>query len=164
VKHDYITFANMGEEGITPPYSQGSPSLETSLMIQLARKIAEETEKLDSYFKNNDLPDLGFDVNAPDDLPRLPEDIQKCRQEISSATKQLELLVRGPRETIRWGIWSVSVCLPGHFSRTNVQKYLDTLSLQILNSYKICEHAYSTIRLVADTQKTILSRWISPFL
>ncbi|KAL4722290.1 Alpha-1,3-mannosyltransferase cmt1 [Fusarium chlamydosporum] len=92
----------MGEEGLTPPYSQDSPSLETSLMVQLARKITQETEKLDSYFKSNGLPDLGFDVNAPDDLPRLPDDIQKCRLEISSATKQLELLVRGPRETIRW--------------------------------------------------------------
>ncbi|KAM0392667.1 hypothetical protein HYE67_000829 [Fusarium culmorum] len=111
----------MGEEELTPPYSHGSPSLETSLMVQLARKIAEETEKLDNYFKSKGLPDLGFDVNAPNDLPKLPEDIQKCRLEISSATKQLELLVRGPRETIRWGIWS----------------YLDTLSLQILNSYKI---------------------------
>lgn len=100
---------NMGEEGLTPPYSQDSPSLETSLMVQLARKITQETEKLDSYFKSNGLPDLGFDVNAPDDLPRLPDDIQKCRLEISSATKQLELLVRGPRETIRWGIWSVSL-------------------------------------------------------
>ena len=97
----------MGEE-LTPPYSHGSPSLETSLMVQLARKITEETEKLDNYFKSNDLPDLGFDVDAPDDLPKLPEDIQKCRLEISSATKQLELLVRGPRETVRWGIWSVS--------------------------------------------------------
>ncbi|KAJ4018180.1 hypothetical protein NW766_004258 [Fusarium irregulare] len=100
----------MGEE-FTPPYSHGSPSLETSLMVQLARKITEETEKLDNYFKSNDLPDLGFDVDAPDDLPKLPEDIQKCRLEISSATKQLELLVRGPRETVRWGIWSSATTL-----------------------------------------------------
>ncbi|RFN43251.1 hypothetical protein FIE12Z_12510 [Fusarium flagelliforme] len=100
----------MGEE-LTPPYSHASPSLETSLMVQLARKITEETEKLDNYFKSNGLPDLGFDVDAPDDLPKLPEDIQKCRLEISSATKQLELLVRGPRETVRWGIWSSATTL-----------------------------------------------------
>jgi len=105
----------MGEE-LTPPYSHGSPSLETSLMVQLARKITEETEKLDNYFKSNDLPDLGFDVDAPNDLPKLPKDIQKCRLEISSATKQLELLVRGPRETVRWGIWSVSLCSMNRFS------------------------------------------------
>jgi hypothetical protein len=105
----------MGEE-LTPPYSHGSPSLETSLMVQLARKITEETEKLDKYFKSNDLPDLGFDVDAPGDLPKLPKDIQKCRLEISSATKQLELLVRGPRETVRWGVWSVSLCSMNCFS------------------------------------------------
>ncbi|KAJ4263755.1 hypothetical protein NW762_005788 [Fusarium torreyae] len=75
---------------------------DTSLMIQLARKITKETERLDEYLKNNDIPDLGFDIDAPLDLPKLPEDIQKSRLEISSATKQLELLVRGPRETIRW--------------------------------------------------------------
>ncbi|KAF4966626.1 hypothetical protein FSARC_5711 [Fusarium sarcochroum] len=101
--------------------SQSSSSLDTSLMIQLARKITKETEKLDEYLKNNGIPDLGFDINAPGDLPKLPEDIQRSRLEISSATKQLELLVRGPRETVRWGIWS----------------YLDTLSLSILNSYGI---------------------------
>ncbi|KAG5754346.1 hypothetical protein H9Q69_011785 [Fusarium xylarioides] len=102
-------------------HSQSPRSLDTSLMVQLARKITEETEKLDGYFKANGLQDLGFDVNAPGDLPRLPDDIQKSRIEISSATKQLEFLVRGPRETVRWGIWS----------------YLDTLSLQILTSYGI---------------------------
>ncbi|KAF9769549.1 hypothetical protein IL306_013026 [Fusarium sp. DS 682] len=86
-----------------PHISLGSTlSLDTSLMVQLARKIAEETEKLDEYFKGNGLQDLGFDVNAPGDLPKLPDDIQRSRMEISSATKQLELLVRGPRETVRW--------------------------------------------------------------
>lgn len=90
-------------------------------MVQLARKITEETEKLDGYLKANGFPDLGFDANAPGDLPKLPDDIQRSRIEISSATKQLELLIRGPRETVRWGIWS----------------YLDTLSLQILTSYGI---------------------------
>ncbi|KAF4335840.1 sterigmatocystin 7-O-methyltransferase precursor [Fusarium beomiforme] len=108
----------MAEQHIS---SQSTPSLHTSLMVQLARKITEETEKLDGYFKANGLPDLGFDVNAPGDLPKLPDDIQRSRTEISSATRQLERLVRGPRETVRWGIWS----------------YLDTLSLQILNSYGI---------------------------
>jgi hypothetical protein len=80
-------------------------------MVQLARKITEETEKLDGYLKANGFRDLGFDANAPGDLPKLPDDIQRSRIEISSATKQLELLVRGPRETVRWGIWSVSLQL-----------------------------------------------------
>ncbi|KAI6775361.1 hypothetical protein HG530_002119 [Fusarium avenaceum] len=108
-------------ELLTPPGPQSPRSLNTTLMIQLARKITEETEKLDQYFKSSGLPDLGFGVDSPGDLPKLPDDIQKSRLEISSATKELELLVRGPRETVRWGIWN----------------YLDTVSLQILNSYGI---------------------------
>lgn len=108
-------------ELLTPPGPRSPRSLDTSLMIQLARKITEETEKLDQYFKSSGLPDLGFDVESPGDLPKLPDDIQKSRLEISSATKELELLVRGPRETVRWSIWN----------------YLDTVSLQILNSYGI---------------------------
>ncbi|KAI8675024.1 Methyltransf-2 domain-containing protein [Fusarium keratoplasticum] len=94
---------------------------ETSHMIQLARKITEETEKLDKYLKENGLPDPGFDVGAPGDFPALPDDIQKSRQEIVYATNELGLLVRGPRESVRWGVWS----------------FLDTVSLQILNSYDI---------------------------
>lgn len=81
---------------------------ETSHMIQLARKITEETEKLDKYLKENGLPDPGFDVGAPGDFPALPDDIQKSRQEIVYATNELGLLVRGPRESVRWGVWSVS--------------------------------------------------------
>ncbi|KAM0356108.1 hypothetical protein ACHAPU_000502 [Fusarium lateritium] len=94
-------------ELLTPPGSQSPRSLDTSLMIQLARKITEETEKLDQYFKSNDLPNLGFDVESPGDLPKLPDDIQKSRLEISSAARELELL------------------------------FMDTVSLQILNSYGI---------------------------
>ncbi|KAF7559362.1 hypothetical protein G7046_g4802 [Stylonectria norvegica] len=93
----------------------------TSHMIQLARKITEETEKLDKYLKDNGLPDPGFGPDAPGDFPRLPPDVQQSRQEILFASKELETLVRGPRETVRWGVWG----------------YLDTLSLQIINSYKI---------------------------
>lgn len=94
-------------ELLTPPGPQSPRSLNTTLMIQLARKITEETEKLDQYFRSSGLPDLGFGVDSPGDLPKLPDDIQKSRLEISSATKELELLVRGPRETVRWSIWNV---------------------------------------------------------
>ncbi|KAF5675239.1 O-methyltransferase [Fusarium heterosporum] len=108
-------------ELLTPPGPQSLRSSDTSLMIQLARRITEETEKLDQYFKSNDLPNLGFDAESPGDLPKLPDDIQKSRLEISSAARELELLVRGPRESVRWGIWN----------------FMDTVSLQILNSYGI---------------------------
>lgn len=77
-------------------------------MILLAKKITEETEKLNKYMKDNGLADPGFSVDAPGDFPKLPDDIQKSRQEIVYATKELGALVRGPRESVRWGVWSVS--------------------------------------------------------
>jgi hypothetical protein len=81
----------------------------TSTMIQLAKKITEETEKLDKYIKENNLPEPGFGADAPTDFPKLPDDIQKSRQEIVYATKELGQLVRGPREQVRWGVWNVSI-------------------------------------------------------
>lgn len=78
-------------------------------MILLARKITQETEKLDKYLKDNGLPDPGFTVDAPGDFPKLPDDIQRSRQEIVYATKELSALVRGPRESVRWGVWGVSL-------------------------------------------------------
>lgn len=80
----------------------------TSQMILLAKRITEETEKLDKYLKENGLPDPGFTVDAPGDFPKLPDDIQRSRQKIVYATKELGALVRGPRESVRWGVWGVS--------------------------------------------------------
>jgi hypothetical protein len=80
----------------------------TSRMIALAQKITKATEKLESYMKSNKLPMPSFDVDAPADFPHLPEDVQKSRQEIIHATKELGMLAHGPRESVRWGIWEVS--------------------------------------------------------
>ncbi|KAM4065173.1 o-methyltransferase [Hirsutella rhossiliensis] len=92
-----------------------------SNLLELARRITAETEKLETYVRNNGLPEPSFALGAPDCLPRLPADMQRCRQEIIHATKELETLVRGPKETVRWTIWNC----------------LDTLSLQIINGYGI---------------------------
>lgn len=81
---------------------------ETSRMAALARKIANETEKLEAYMKENNLPMPSFDVDAPADFPKLPDNVLKSRQEIIFATKELALLAHGPREFVRWGIWEVS--------------------------------------------------------
>lgn len=84
------------------------PDTDTSSMIQLAKKITEETEKLDKYLKANGLPNPGFSVDAPGDFSELPDHLQRSRQEILLATKELSSLVRGPREIVRWGVWGVS--------------------------------------------------------
>lgn len=76
--------------------------------VQLARKIVAEAEKLEAYLKDNGLPEPGFDVDAPQDFPCLSRDAQQCRQEIVFASRELESLARGPKESLRWGVWSVS--------------------------------------------------------
>ncbi|KAK3310860.1 S-adenosyl-L-methionine-dependent methyltransferase [Chaetomium strumarium] len=91
----------------------------TSRMVALARSITAETEKLEAYMKANDLPMPSFDVDAPADFPRLPEDIQRSRQEIIYATKELGRLAHGPRESVRWGVW----------------EFLDVLALTAVNHY-----------------------------
>lgn len=90
----------------TLPPTQSSTS--TSQMIDLARKITAETEKLEAYMRDNGLPMPGFDVDAPADFPKLPEDIQESRQNVIHATKELRDLTIGPREAVRWGVWEVS--------------------------------------------------------
>lgn len=76
-------------------------------MTALADTISKETAKLEKYLKENSLPMPSFDVDAADDFPRLPEDMQKSRLEIIHATKQLRDLTVGPRESLRWGVWEV---------------------------------------------------------
>lgn len=89
--------------------AEAAPEQSTSRMVALAQKIAKDTEKLETYMKENNLPMPSFDVDAPADFPTLPEDIQKSRQEIIHSTKELGLLAHGPREALRWGVWEVSV-------------------------------------------------------
>lgn len=85
-----------------------TPASSTSDMVALSRKIAEETEKLEEYMKANSLAMPGFDVDAADDFPKLPGEIQRSRLEIIHATKELRDLAVGPRESVRWGVWEVS--------------------------------------------------------
>jgi hypothetical protein len=90
-------------------------------MVALAQKIKEETEKLDAYLKANGLPSPGFDEDSPSGYPKLPADIQTCRQQLIQATRELNELSVGPQETIRWTSWS----------------NLDVLALQLIAQYKL---------------------------
>ncbi|KAL7795898.1 S-adenosyl-L-methionine-dependent methyltransferase [Trichoderma ceciliae] len=94
-----------------------------SRMVVLAETIRVETEKLQTYLQSNGIAQPGLNVDAPDDFPLLPDEIQQSRQKIVLATRELTNLVRGPRESVRYDVWS----------------YLDTLSLQLINSYQIAK-------------------------
>jgi hypothetical protein len=103
------TFANghLGRvNGVTNPS-------ETSRLIALAQTITRETEILDRYLKENDLPYPNFDVEGPSDFPRLPDDISRARHEVVRATTELRDLTVGPTETLRWMAWDVSLPPPG---------------------------------------------------
>lgn len=79
----------------------------------LAEIIRVETEKVETYLKEHGIAHPSFHVDAPGDFPHLPDDIQESRQKIVFATKELANLVRGPRESVRFGAWSVScTCSP----------------------------------------------------
>lgn len=91
------------------PKAQPSPEKAggTSLTA-LAKKIAEKAEELENYMTENGLPMPSFDSGPAADLTKLPDDIQKSRQEIVSLAADLRDLVKGPRECLRWMAWDVS--------------------------------------------------------
>lgn len=87
----------------------GCLQTEGSRLIELTSQIVAGSDKLQSHIQENRLPQPGFDVHCPDDFPRLPPEIQQSRQEIMYACKELMDLVRGPKECVRWGVWSVCI-------------------------------------------------------
>lgn len=79
-----------------------------SQMIALAEKISTETAKVEAYFNEHGLQTPSFDVDAPSDFPQMPDDISRSRREVIHATKELQDLMVGPRESVRWMAWNVS--------------------------------------------------------
>ncbi|CAP67824.1 uncharacterized protein PODANS_1_17050 [Podospora anserina S mat+] len=118
------TSAATSSKSATPSVAPGPAApATTSEMVALAQKITRETEKLEAYMKEHDLPMPSFDASAPADFPKLPDEIAQSRKAIISATKELGLLAHGPRESVRWGIW----------------EFLDTLALAAINHYGIAK-------------------------
>ncbi|KAI3398080.1 hypothetical protein diail_9833 [Diaporthe ilicicola] len=109
--------SDVASDAAQPPVSA------TANMVALSRKIAKETEKLETYVKENGLVMPSFGVDSADDFPKLPEEIQRSRLEIIHATKELRDLAVGPRESVRWGVW----------------EFLDVLALQLINNYGIAK-------------------------
>ncbi|KAF4840704.1 Chlorophenol O-methyltransferase [Colletotrichum siamense] len=118
------------------------PASSSSRLTELAKKIAVETGKLEKYMRENGMPLPSLDPKGPLDFPKLPEDIQKSRMEIMFATRELEALVHGPREDVRWKAWS----------------WQDSLSLQLVNHFGLAKLVPidGTITLVELQTKTTL--------
>lgn len=92
---------------VEPNSNQYDAMASTTSMTALADIISKETAKLEKYMKENNLPMPSFQVDAADDFPKLPNDMQRSRLTIMHATKQLRDLTVGPRESLRWGVWEV---------------------------------------------------------
>jgi hypothetical protein len=85
-----------------------SPTTTTSL-VELAKIITRESEKLEKYLKESGSALPSFDIDGPANFPALPDDIKRARDEVMRATKDLEYLVTGPTEKVRWMAWDVSL-------------------------------------------------------
>ncbi|KAI0169783.1 S-adenosyl-L-methionine-dependent methyltransferase [Hypoxylon sp. FL1284] len=107
---------------IGKPKPNSSPdAAPTSKIVALAQKISAETQKVDAYFREKGLEPLSFDVDAPSDFPKVPDDISTSRHEVIEATRELQSLMVGPKESVRWMAWD----------------FMSTQSLQLLNHYGI---------------------------
>lgn len=75
------------------PIIEAAFSASTSNLIELANTIKRETERLDRYIKDSNLPEPSFDVDAPLTFTKLPDELKKAREEVMRATKELGTLV-----------------------------------------------------------------------
>lgn len=84
------------------------PATALERLLELASIIKSETEKFETYLRDNNIPGPSFEPDGNADLPRLPEHIQMSRQEIIRATQELKDLMVGPTESMRWMAWDAS--------------------------------------------------------
>jgi hypothetical protein len=98
--------------------SNGTPTDDvkssTSVMVDLAATITRETQKLNKYMKDNNLPPISFDVSSPLNFPKLSDEAKRSRDIVMQATNDLCDLVTGPRESIRWMSWAHNKSLSLH--------------------------------------------------
>lgn len=104
--------ANGAANGTDKPGTVPSTSL-----VELAKIITRESEKLEKYLQESGSPVPSFEVDSPANFPSLPDDMKKAREKIVTATKQLEYLVTGPTEKVRWMAWDVSLLSLDHLIR-----------------------------------------------
>lgn len=108
---------------LKPVFSSAAVVSRASRIARLAQIISGETTKVDDYVQSNGLPPLSFHPRAPRSCP-VPSsaiDIQMSRKAVINATKELQMLMMGPRESMRWDAW----------------RHYDLLSLHFVNKYRI---------------------------
>ncbi|KAH7376879.1 S-adenosyl-L-methionine-dependent methyltransferase [Plectosphaerella cucumerina] len=97
-----------------------------STLTALAARIAKSAEVIDSFLKENQLPEPSFEADGPKNFPvtdKNPE-ILAARDELIDCTQELRDLVVGPTDTIKW--------------RTMVD-HTFTASLQAIYRFKIAQ-------------------------
>lgn len=97
------------EVNIANGHVEGLPVDNTSLLVKLSQTIARETEKVDAYLRENSIPAPTFEADGPYDYPALPDEIQKARLAVIKAAADLKDLMVGPKESLRWMAWDVSL-------------------------------------------------------
>ncbi|KAJ2903350.1 O-methyltransferase [Zalerion maritima] len=146
LKHQEASSSQASTTNATTPKS--TDALETgrspSRMAELATKIVTETAKVEEYMRDNGMELPGFEVHSPADFPSMPEEVQQSRLEVIHATSELQRLIQGPKQTMRWMIWN----------------FLDSVSLQIIYSYGLAllVPKEGTISLEELASKTTLDR------
>ena len=81
-------------------------------MVELARQILADAEKLESYMNENNLTIPTLAVDGADDYPGLPPDILKHRHAVIFGAQGIQRMAHGPREIVRWEPWKVSIFIP----------------------------------------------------
>jgi hypothetical protein len=95
----------------TNGHVENLPGDNTSLLVKLSQIIARETEKVDTYFRENSIPSPSFEADGLSEHPALPDEIQKARLAVIKAAADLKDLMVGPKESLRWMAWDVSLLL-----------------------------------------------------
>lgn len=69
-------------------------------IVELAKRIAANTETLQNYLTAHGLPTPSFDIDGPKDslVPKTATEIEAARVAIIDDTQELRRLVLGPRE------------------------------------------------------------------
>lgn len=84
-----------------------------STLTALAARIAKSAEAIESFLKENQLPEPSFEADGPKNFPvtdKNPE-ILAARDELIDCTQELRDLVVGPTDTIKWRTMVVRVYL-----------------------------------------------------